>query len=31
MPHALYLHSALTGGRRAGEGRETVLRAQRLG
>jgi manganese transport protein len=30
MPHALYLHSALTRSQSAGEGRETVLRAQRL-
>jgi manganese transport protein len=30
MPHALYLHSALTRSQRGGVGRETVLRAQRL-
>lgn len=30
MPHALYLHSALTRSQRAGERRETVLRAQRF-
>jgi manganese transport protein len=30
MPHALYLHSALTRSQRTGEGRATVLRAQRF-